>query len=663
MSFVQPAFIAALPLRLVAQPTSLRKNSLKRYRSRRCCFRAAAVLPVRKLAHENHEAVIHVTTAQPPPSQPASPLIRFLTLPPELRTRATFAVIVGVLGAIAAVCQPVLYSRSLDAVLTSVNTIGAPSWSILRTRLGLQAAAYAVEAACTFAYIRLMTSVCDRLVARLRVDVFRTCLDNDVSFFDRKSDDVQRALTADVPATRGLLWSNLSADRGLRSILQIVLGVITCLFIDPLLGAIVFALLLPFASIVAGRLGLRRMQYEMSFADAENDVRFVANQTLDAIRTVKAYGGEPAELKTLRGNLDAALDKSEQVARARANSETMLRGAIYITLCAVMALGGWQVGIGNLAASRFLALTSYSWILLFSLIGIVYTFNDFQSLRAALTRTFTLLDSAKSAVKEKQTTSATLPATSYGFDIAFRNVSFAYPTRDTVGVVNNVSFEIPRNSTVALVGPSGAGKSTIAALLARFYKPQTGTIAWNGIDIHDVAPDEYINYISLVDQDPKLFQGTVRENIAYGSQKEMVSDADIESAARAANAHNFIMELPDRYDTVITKGSGLSGGQKQRVAIARAILRDAPCLILDEFSSALDSESEAAIQVALDKLLEGRSALVIAHRLSTIRNADIILFLKDGEIIERGTFDSLMARKDSAFRGLVEANSQMITVD
>lgn len=225
-------------------------------------------------------------------------------------------------------------------------------------------------------------------------------------------------------------------------------------------------------------------------------------------------------------------------------------------------------------------------------------------------------------------------------EIEFRNVSFQYV--DNIPVLKDISFKVKQGETIALVGPTGVGKTTIANLLPRFYDPNSGYILIDGIDIRKIALESLRRQISIVSQDVFLFNGTVRDNILYGL--ENASDEDIIAASKAANAHEFILELVDGYDTMVgERGVKLSGGQKQRISIARAILKDAPILILDEATSSVDTQTERQIQEALNKLMENRTTVIIAHRLSTIRDADQIVVLKDGEIIEKGRHSELIA--------------------
>jgi ATP-binding cassette subfamily B (MDR/TAP) protein 1 len=230
--------------------------------------------------------------------------------------------------------------------------------------------------------------------------------------------------------------------------------------------------------------------------------------------------------------------------------------------------------------------------------------------------------------------------------VEFRDVHFRYPTRPEQPVLRGLNLTVKPGQYIALVGASGCGKSTTIALLERFYDPLAGGIYVDGKEISSLNINEYRSFIALVSQEPTLYQGTIRENVLLGADRDDVPDSEIEFACREANIYDFVMSLPDGFNTIVgSKGSMLSGGQKQRIAIARALLRDPKILLLDEATSALDSESEHVVQAALDKAAKGRTTIAVAHRLSTIQKADIIYVFDQGVIVESGDHNELMKRK------------------
>jgi ATP-binding cassette subfamily B protein/subfamily B ATP-binding cassette protein MsbA len=284
----------------------------------------------------------------------------------------------------------------------------------------------------------------------------------------------------------------------------------------------------------------------------------------------------------------------------------------------------------------------YSFLLMGPVWNIVNSFSELQRSLAAMERVFEVLRMAD----DKPDRPGARPAPRHVRELVFENVEFAYNTGQPV--VRDFNVTAPGGSVIALVGRSGAGKTTVTDLVARFHDPTSGRILLNGTDLRDLKLGTYRSLLALVQQDVFLFDGTVRDNIAYGGRD--ASEAEIEDAARRANAHEFIVRLPAGYDTIIgERGVKLSGGQRQRLAIARAILASPQILILDEATSNLDTESEQLIQASMATLLAGRTTFVIAHRLSTVRRADLILLMEDGRIIERGTHDELMSARGVYF--------------
>ena len=307
--------------------------------------------------------------------------------------------------------------------------------------------------------------------------------------------------------------------------------------------------------------------------------------------------------------------------------------------------GGYLNIVGRASIGDIMAFQWYTFLLLNPVWNLVNSFSELQRSLAAMERVFEVL--AMEADKPDRPDARPAPAVVR--EIQFDNVAFEY--REGQPVVRDFNVSVPGGSVVALVGRSGAGKTTVTDLVARFHDPTSGRILLNGSDIRDLRLRTYRDLLAIVQQDVFLFDGSVRDNIAYGRQD--ATDAEIEDAARRANAHEFIVRLPERYETFVgERGVKLSGGQQQRLAIARAILASPQILILDEATSNLDTESEQLIQASMATLLAGRTTFVIAHRLSTIRRADLILLMEDGRVIERGTHEELM-RARGAYYGMV----------
>ena len=275
-----------------------------------------------------------------------------------------------------------------------------------------------------------------------------------------------------------------------------------------------------------------------------------------------------------------------------------------------------------------------------------------QRVRELLTETPEDLDCAPAKNVDEQS-NLTAPASRLAGDVAFEQVSFAYPSRKEVTVLRSLSLAASAGQRIALVGPSGAGKSTVVSLLLRFHDPDSGRILIDGRDAREYSLHQLRGQMAIVPQDVQLFGATIAENIAYG--RPGATATDIEAAALQANAHDFIIGFPDAYQTLIgDRGIKLSGGQRQRVAIARAILKDPAILILDEATSSLDSESESLVQQAFDNLMRGRTSVIIAHRLATVRQADCIFVIKDGQVMDAGTHEHLSAQPRGLYRTLCE---------
>jgi ATP-binding cassette subfamily B protein len=319
----------------------------------------------------------------------------------------------------------------------------------------------------------------------------------------------------------------------------------------------------------------------------------------------------------------------------------------YSAMGAVLWFGGRQVVAGGLTVGELTQFTIYTMIVAFSLSTLADLWSDFMRAGGASQRVFELIDRDPAIVGGD----GTLPDQVEG-RIELRGVTFAYPTRPDVTVLDNVNIVLEPGTVTALVGPSGAGKTTISTLIPRLYDPVEGAVMIDDSDVRSVDLAWLRSSIGVVAQEPLLFSTTIEANIRYG--REDAGHDEIEAAARVANAHDFITDLPEGYETEVgERGVQLSGGQKQRVAIARALLKDPPILILDEATSALDAESEALVREALERLMKDRTSIVIAHRLSTVRNADRVVVVDGGMVIESGSHADLM-ESDGVYRRLVQ---------
>jgi len=478
----------------------------------------------------------------------------------------------------------------------------------------------------------------------LRNQAYQHVLDLDMRFFNRtRAGQIITRLTSDADQLRLLLTKNLV--KLATSVMQIVAAIaymVAVSFKLTVLGVVVLPLMI--LSWVRFRARLRRGDKDV--LNLGGEVTAHVQETVSGIRQVKAAASEKFEVQRFRGmtwHYMKATVRNERL-RALAGPLTELIGAIGTVL--LLWFGAREVLDGRLQAAEFLLFLGFA-VKLYTPAKFVSRFHSIvQPGLVAAERIFEFMDSPV----QVQDAPNARPFIGVRSAIRFENVSFAY--ENNVSVLDRVSFDVPVGSIVALVGPSGAGKTTMADLLARFYDPSAGRITIDGIDLREFDSRSLRTGMGVVAQDTVLFHDTVRANIAYGLSN--VSQEAIEQSARAANAHQFISDLPNGYDTLLgERGTRLSGGQRQRLAIARAILRDPSILILDEATSALDTESERLVQQATDELLKGRTVFVIAHRLSTIRHADQILVVREGRIVEQGRHEDLLSR-DGAYRRLYD---------
>ncbi len=475
-----------------------------------------------------------------------------------------------------------------------------------------------------------------RVTRDLRDDVYAHLVRLDLGYFHKtKTGQVIARFTNDIEQVRALLTTNLTD--ALSSVLRIVFLLTGLLLISWQL-TLISLLTLPAMLGIWGRFRKRLDVGFVRVLDSVGEYSSHIQETVAGIRLVKAHAAEGYESARFRGLTAVnyrAVVRNELVRRLFGPVTEMIGAAAVL---AILWYGSRLVLVSHsLEASAFLTFLGLS-LSLMQPVKILGRFGpQVQPGLVASRRIFQLLDTAPRVQERPDALSPTQPVTG----IRFENVSFSYVAGEPC--LQDVDLAILPGEVVAVVGPSGSGKTTLASLLARFYDPTAGRVTLNGIDLRELKVAELRGLMGIVTQETTLFHDTVRRNIAYAH--DGASAAEVEAAARAANAHEFIMELPNGYDTILgERGTRLSGGQRQRIAIARALLRNPPILILDEATSALDTESELQVQRAIDTLLRERTVLVIAHRLSTIRHADQIVVLEGGRIVQRGTHEQLLAQ-------------------
>ncbi len=475
----------------------------------------------------------------------------------------------------------------------------------------------------------------ERVVADVRSDVFAHLARLGPAFYERShSGEMMSRLTADttqVKAAAGTALSQLLRN-AIMLIGALVMMLVTSWKLSLLVLIAIPAIVLPLMAF--GRLVRQRSREAQ---DSLADASAFAAENLAAVRTMQAFGYEGEVSRRYSSSVEDAFGAAKSRLVARAGLTALAIGLVTTSIVAVLWYGASSVVSGDMSAGRLSQFILYAVFAAGALAELSEVWGEISQAAGASERLMELL-AVEPEIKSPAVTEA-LPVPPLG-QVAFENVSFSYPTRPDIQSLDGVSFEVKAGETVALVGPSGAGKSTIFSLLLRFFDPQSGRVLIDGVDVSKADLDALRKRCSLVPQDVALFADTVAENIRYGSAD--VSKEAVEAAAIAAHADSFIRNLPNGYDTQLgERGVTLSGGQRQRIALARAILRDAPILLLDEATSALDAESEQEVQKALVGVMKGRTTIVIAHRLATVKQADRIIVVEDGRIVEIGDHATL----------------------
>lgn len=555
--------------------------------------------------------------------------------------RLALGFVLLMVGVAAQLAYPRFIAYFLDRALIGIDG----RW--LAERMALMAGTVALQVGAVALQTYLFSSAGTLIVFRLRTSLFGAIIRQEIGFFDSQSTgELMNRLSADVEQLRNVL------SRNLAFLVQSILTCAGCIFmmftLSPLLS-VIMTLSAPPVALVARWIGRRVRELSASRQQKLADCAHVAQEALTNIRLVHAYDQEAFERDQYAAAASAALKMSLSCDRLFARFygiESLLHtAALLVTLWIGIALvGSHTLTVGNLTSFLLYALMVIS-----SATSTSAIWNDWMQSAGATRRVFELLKREPCI----GTRSGNLVGRFKG-DIEFRDVSFAYPTRPQQLALDGFDLHVASGERVALVGPSGAGKSSVINLLLGFYEPITGAIRFDGIAADGLRLAELRKHIAIVEQEPALFAGTIIDNIRYAVAEGKASEEDVVQAAKHANVHDFVAKLPLGYDTLVgTRGLQLSGGQKQRIAIARALLRNPRILVLDEATSALDSENEEKVQVALQRLMEGRTTIMVSHRLSTITYADRLIVMNSGRVVQTGTHRQLLGDKRGWYYSLM----------
>ena len=504
-----------------------------------------------------------------------------------------------------------------------------------RVALGLLGL-FGVQALLTYAQTWLLGATGERAVAGLRQELFDKLLTLPPGFFaERRTGELVSRLTTDVGLLQGVLSHQIAEFS--RQVLALAGGIILLTWMQPRLTLTALGVV-PLVIGTAVVLGRRLRRMSTGVQDRVADATAVAEEAFSQIRTVQSFVQEPAERRRFSTRVGRVVEQAIARARLRGVFFAAITFATFGAVVFVLWQGGILVLEGKLTAGTLIAFLLYTVSIAAAVGALASFFSAYQESVGAAERVFQLLETSP-AIADPPAPAA-LPRPPRG-GVALRGVSFRYHPASPFAL-QDVDLEVAPGETVALVGPSGAGKTTLVSLLPRFWDPTEGAVLLDGVDVRALRLADLRGVIGIVPQEPALFSGTIRENIAYA--RPQASPGEVMEAARAAHAAEFVERLPGRWETVVgERGVKLSGGQRQRIAIARALLKDPALLVLDEATSSLDNESERLIEDAMERLLEGRTTIIIAHRLSTVRRADRIVVLDGGRIVEEGAHAGLLA--------------------
>lgn len=542
-------------------------------------------------------------------------------------------------GALAALVATAMISLALPlAVRRVVDTFDTGEAALLDQYFLAALAIAGLLAVGSALRYALVTRLGERVVADIRKATFDRVISMSPVFYERTmTGEVLSRITTDTTLILSVIGSSISI--ALRNFLTFIGGLALMLLTSAKLAGLVLlvvpAVIIPILVLGRRLRVLSRENQDWIAASSGN-----ASESLSAVQTVQAFTHEVASRAQFAKMTENSFDAARRRIRTRAFLTAIVIFLVFSGVVGVLWIGARDVRADAMTVGALVQFVIYAVMVAGAVAALSEIWSELQRAAGATERLVELLETEDPV--EEPSIAKVLPEPVLGH-IRFEDVGFHYPARPNTAALDGVTLEIKPGETVAFVGPSGAGKTTIIQMILRFYDPQSGRITFDGVDLRDLARDALRGQIALVPQDPVIFAASARENIRFG--RPDATDDEIETAARAAAAHDFILALPDGYDSYLgERGVMLSGGQKQRIAIARAILRAAPVLLLDEATSALDAESERAVQAAVEELSADRTTLIVAHRLATVKKADRIVVLEAGRIVDIGTHDALVAK-------------------
>ena len=579
--------------------------------------------------------------------QELHPLQRLITYSQSYNSLIRQAIACSILNKIFDLAPPLLIGAAVDVVVQKQDSLIA-SWGFkeVYTQLVFLSVAsgiiWGLESLFEYAYARLWRNLAQNIQHGMRLDAYSHLQELELSYFEERSTGgMMSILSDDINQLERFL------DVGANEVLQVLTTVVV-------IGGIFFYLapsvawlaMLPMPFILWGSIAFQK-RLAPRYAAVREQVGSLNGQlsnNLSGITTIKSFTTEAYELGRIGAESEKYRQSNRYAIALSAAYVPLIRILIFIGFIAILLLGGIEANAGRLSVGNYSLMVFLTQRLLWPLTRLGDTLDQYQRAMASTNRVMDLLDTPVAIASGHIKLTDQVRG-----EISLNNVTFGY--KDRIPAVKNLSLIIPAGKTIAIVGATGSGKSTLVKLLLRLYEINSGVITLDGIDIRELELKDLRSCMGWVSQDVFLFHGTVADNIAYGSF-DATTDQIIE-AAQIAEADEFIQQLPQGYDTIVgERGQKLSGGQRQRIAIARAVLRNPPILILDEATSAVDNETEAAIQKSLERITVNRTTIAIAHRLSTVRNAHCIYVMDYGQVVEKGTHEELLENSEGIYTGL-----------